>query len=86
MRAVSLLFLVFLAGCVTPSASRIDARTFVIDNGGVANGSSAPNRRLAEELCPNGYRVLDTSFHRNGPNLYRTENGFIWTYWTIRCL
>ena len=86
MRAASLLFLVFLAGCVTPSASRIDARTFVIDNGGVATGSSAPNRRLAQELCPNGYRVLDTSSHRNGPNLYRTENGFIWTYWTIRCL
>ena len=86
MRAVSLLLLALLAGCVTPSASRIDARTFVIDNGGVAGGSSAPNRRLAEELCPNGYRVLDETTHRNGPNLYRTEKGFIWNYWTIRCL
>jgi hypothetical protein len=86
MRVASLLFLVLLAGCVTPSASRVDARTFVIDNGGVGTGSSAPNRQLAERLCPNGYRVLDTSTHRNGPNLYRTEKGFIWTYWTIRCL
>ena len=41
---------------------------------------------MAEQVCPNGYRVLDTSTHRNGPNLYRTEKGFIWTYWTIRCL
>ena len=86
MRTVSLLFLVLLAGCVTPSASRIDARTFEIDNGGVANGSSAPNRRMAEQVCPNGYRVLDETVHRNGPNLYRTERGFIWTTWTIRCL
>jgi hypothetical protein len=86
MRSGSLLLLILLAGCVTPSVSRIDARTFLIDNGGVANGSSAPNRRMAEQVCPNGYRVLDESSHRNGPDRFRTERGFIWTYWTIRCL
>jgi hypothetical protein len=86
MRAHSLLCLVLLAGCITPSVSRIDSRTFVIDNGGVAGGSSAPNRRMAEQVCPNGYRVLDETVHRNGPDLYRTERGFTWNYWTIRCL
>ena len=86
MPAVSLFFLIFLAGCIQPQVSRIDARTFVIDNGGVANGSSAPNRRLAEQLCPNGYRVLDETVHRNGPDRYRTERGFVFTSWTIRCL
>ena len=86
MPAVSLFFLIFLAGCIQPQVSRIDARTFVIDNGGVAGGSSAPNRRMAEQVCPNGYRVLDQTVHRNGPDLYRTERGFDWTFWTIRCL
>ena len=86
MRAVSLLFLVFLAGCVGATASRIDSRTFQIQDDGVPGGSRAPDRRMAEQVCPNGYRVLDETVHRNGPDRYRTERGFDWTFWTIRCL
>jgi hypothetical protein len=87
MRAVSLLFLVLLAGCaVATTVSRIDSRTFEIQDNGVPGGSSAPDRRTAEQLCPNGYRVLDESVHRNGPDLYRTERGFVYTTWTVRCL
>jgi hypothetical protein len=86
MRAVLLLFPVFLAGCVGATVSRIDSRTFRIQDDGVPGGSSAPDRRMAEQVCPNGYRVLDETVHRNGPDLYRTEKGFVFTTWTVRCL
>jgi hypothetical protein len=87
MRAVSLLFLILLAGCVGTTVSRIDSRTYQIQDDGVAGGSSGPDRRTAEELCPNGFRVLDQTVHRNGPDLYRTEPGhFVYTTWTVRCL
>jgi hypothetical protein len=86
MRAVSLLLPVLLAGCVTATASRIDSRTYLIQDNGVAGGSSGPDRRMAEQVCPNGYRVLDETVHRNGPDLYRTEKGFTFTTWKVRCL
>jgi len=87
MRAASLLFLALLAGCgVGATASRIDSRTYLIQDDGVAGGSTGPDRRMAEAVCPNGYRVLDQTVHRNGPDLYRTERGFVFTTWTVRCL
>jgi hypothetical protein len=50
--------LLVMSACVQPSLSKIDYRTFKIDSGGIPGGSDAPNRRLAEQVCPNGYRVL----------------------------
>jgi hypothetical protein len=84
---VSLLLVVALAlsGCIQPSLSKIDYRTYKIDSGGVPGGSDAPNRRLAEQVCPNGYRVLDESVHRNTPDRARDEPG-VFTTWTVRCL
>jgi hypothetical protein len=87
MRAVPLLFLILLAGCIGTTVSRIDSRTYQIQDDGVPGGSSGPDRRTAEEICPNGYRVLDETTHRNGPDLYRTEKGgYVFTTWTVRCL
>lgn len=84
---VSLLLIATLAlsGCIQPSLSKIDYRTYKIDLGGVPGGSDAPNRRLAEQVCPNGYRVLDESVHRNTPDRARDEPG-VFTTWTVRCL
>ncbi len=84
---VSLLLIATLAlsGCIQPSLSKIDYRTYKIDSGGVPGGSDAPNRRLAEQVCPNGYRVLDESVHRNTPDRARDEPG-VFTTWTVRCL
>ena len=79
------LMLVALAACSQASSSRIDERTFMIEGPGVEGGSEGPNRREATRLCPQGYRVLNSESHRNGPNRYIAEPGD-YTNWTIRCL
>ena len=78
--------LLVMSACVQPSLSKIDYRTFKIDSGGIPGGSDAPNRRLAEQVCPNGYRVLDESVHRNSPDRAEDEIGSVFTSWTVRCL
>ena len=85
MRVLLLIASLALSGCVQPSLSKIDYRTYLIDSGGVPGGSDAPNRRLAEQVCPNGYRVMDQSVHRNTPDRARDEPG-VFTTWTVRCL
>lgn len=85
MRVLPLLALLAVAACTEASLSRIDDRTFSIQSGGVPGGSDAPNRRLAERVCPRGYRVLDEVAHRGTPDRYTDEPG-VFTTWTIRCL
>lgn len=85
MRALLLLALLLSAACTEASVSRIDSRTFVIESGGVPGGSDAPNRRLAERVCPSGYRVMDQTVHRNSPDRASEEPG-VFTNWKIRCL
>jgi hypothetical protein len=80
-----LLMLLTLSACVQASLSKVDYRTYAIDSGGIPGGSDAPNRRLAQQVCPNGYRVLDQTVHRNTPDRARDEPG-VFTSWTIRCL
>jgi hypothetical protein len=82
---LTLLALAALSACTTSTASMVDSRTFRIEGPGVPGGSSAPNRRQAEAVCPNGYRVLSREVHRGGPNAYTDEPG-VFTDWTIRCL
>ena len=69
-----------LTACSRPYASRVDERTFNIEGPQVPGGSDAPNRRLAEQLCPHGYRVLEEA--RRKPE----ADAQIQTFWTIRCL
>jgi hypothetical protein len=75
---------VTLAACgilsVQSQAERIDERTYRIESPRVAGGVTGPNRRLAEQLCPNGYRVLDQQ--RDIDNY----EGGVATVWTVRCL
>jgi hypothetical protein len=70
----------FLAGCSQSSASRIDDRTFRIEGPQVPGGSDVPNRRLADQLCPQGYRVLDSKRYKPDYDQQMVTN------WTIRCL
>jgi hypothetical protein len=70
-----------LASCsAQSSASKLDYRTFKIHGPGVPGGADAPNRRMADQLCPGGYRVLDSDRYKGniGEGTY--------TDWTIRCL
>ena len=82
-----MLFLVLLGmvACSEASISRVDSRTYTIESAGIPGGSDAPNRRLAERVCPGGYRVVDQAVHRNTPDRARDEPG-VFTNWTIRCL
>jgi len=85
MRPLSLLFLMLLAACTESTASRVDERTFRIEDPGIPGGSEAPNRRMANRLCPKGYRVLDSESHKGGADRV-IDDPNIMTVWTIRCL
>jgi len=70
-----------LISCAAQSqATKIDDRTYRIEGPGVPGGAEAPNRRLAERVCPRGYRVLDSTRFKRDPD----EGTF--TNWVIRCL
>jgi hypothetical protein len=84
-RLCLLLCLLPLAACTESSASRIDDRTFRIEDPGVSGGSEAPNRRLANRLCPKGYRLIDSESHKGGPDRV-TDDQNTTTIWTIRCI
>lgn len=85
MRSLLVLVLLLLAACTESTASRVDERTFRVEGPAVPGGAEGPNRRLAERLCPKGYRVLDSESHRGGPDRV-IDNPDIMTSWTIRCL
>ena len=80
-----LLAILCLTACTEASISRIDERTFSIEGPNVPSVSDAPNRRLAAQACPKGYRVVDQITRRNTPDGIRDETGYF-TNWTIRCL
>jgi hypothetical protein len=72
-------------GAMSSSATKLDDRTFRIEGPGVPGGVEAPNRRMAERVCPGGYRVLDSQrFRESGGDFADTHD--IHTNWTIRCL
>ena len=85
MRPLLFLVLLGMVACSEASISRVDSRTYTIESAGIPGGSDAPNRRLAERVCPGGYRVVDQAVHRNTPDRARDEPG-VFTNWTIRCL
>ena len=77
--------LLVLAGCSEAYTSKIDSRTYAIEGPGVPGGSSGPNQREAQRLCPKGFRVLNEEVHRNTTDRANDENG-MYTNWTVRCL
>ena len=74
-----------LPGCTKATATRIDTNTYAIHGPGVPGGSDVPNLRLANQICPNGFRVLNSTTRHNTPNGIVDEPGDF-TNWTIRCL
>jgi hypothetical protein len=85
LRSIVVLAALLLAACTEADATRVGDRTFRIEGPGLPSESSAPNRRVAERLCPNGFRVLTEQTKRNTPDGGRDEPG-MFTNWTIRCL
>ena len=84
--ATALLALAGLAACgaMQSQATKIDDRTFRIEGPPVPGSAEAPNRRLAERVCPGGYRVLDSTRSKEGCS--DGCSGAISTNWVIRCL
>jgi hypothetical protein len=85
MRPTILLAILCLTACTEAFISRIDDRTFAIEGPNMPSASDAPNRRLASQACPKGYRIVDETTRRNTPDGIRDETGYF-TNWTIRCL
>jgi hypothetical protein len=85
VRLLPVLAMLALAGCTEATASRVGDRTFRIEGPGLPVESTQPNRRIAERLCPKGYRVVDQITRRNTPDGIRDEDG-MFTNWTIRCI
>jgi hypothetical protein len=87
MRRLGTVVIFAVAACSSESTvSKIDARTFRIESAGIPGGSETPNRRLAERVCPGGYRVMDKDVHQNSPDRARDDLGKTFSNWTIRCL
>lgn len=74
-----------LAACSESQASRVGDGIYRIDGPGIPGGSEGPNRRTAEQICPRGYRVLNTESHKGGPDRATDDNSTT-TIWTIKCL
>jgi hypothetical protein len=85
MRLLLLLLPLLLVACTESTANRVDDRTFRIEGPGVPGGSEAPNRRLANRLCPKGYRLVDSETHKGGPDRVIDDDNMM-TVWTIRCI
>ncbi len=83
--AVLILLMPLLAACTEATASRVDERTFKIEGPPMQGNSEAVNRRLANRVCPKGYRVIDTESHRGGTDRATDEDQPV-EVWKIRCL
>jgi hypothetical protein len=88
MRLLLPLIAVVLAGCAQNQSdfTRIGERTFRIISPEVPGGAEAPNRRLAQQLCPNGYLKLNEDAHKGGPDRADWYEQSITTIWTIKCI
>jgi hypothetical protein len=75
-----------LVGCTQATVSKLDYRTYKIQDSGVPGGSTAPDRRAASQICPSGYRVLNERERRNTRDGHSEDTGQVFTEWTIRCL
>ena len=78
-----------LVGCGGPNqadAVRIGDRTFRIESPPIPGGATGPNRRLAQQLCPTGFRLLNSDEHKGGPDraIYDEQNTT--TVWVVKCL
>jgi phage-related protein len=78
--AALILVPIVVVACSQARTERLDERTFRIEGPEVPGGSDVPNRRIAEQVCPHGYRVVDSKRYKADPQSQPQ------TDWTVRCL
>jgi hypothetical protein len=83
-----LLTAAMVVGCSGNQAdfTRIAERTFRIESPPIAGGADGPNRRLATQLCPAGYRLLNSESHKGGPDRADFREFNTTTIWVVKCL
>ncbi len=78
-----------LAGCGGPTQAdftQVGERTYRIESPPEPGGAEGPNRRLAMQLCPNGFRKLTSDSHKGGPDRADWYEHDITTVWIVKCL
>jgi hypothetical protein len=76
-----------LAGCAQSQSdfTRIGERTFRIESPPIPGGATGPNQRLAQQLCPSGFRLMDSVSHKGGADRAIQEDNTT-TIWVVRCI
>lgn len=83
------LIAVTVAACGGPNqadAIRIAERTFRIEGPPIPGGAVGPNERLAKQLCPGGYRLLDDKSHKGGIDRADWYEQGTTTIWVVKCI
>jgi hypothetical protein len=80
-----------LAGCGAETQSdftRIGERTFRIESPPIPGGADGPNRRLAQQLCPTGFRVLNAQSNKGGIDRAKDfpDDLNTTTVWVVKCI
>jgi hypothetical protein len=88
MRYLLPLVAIALLGCAQNQSefTRIGDRTFRIVSEPIPGGAEGPNRRLAQQLCPGGYRLLDEDSHKGGTDRLDWYEHNITNTWVIKCV
>jgi hypothetical protein len=88
MRNLLLLAALLLVGCAQNQSdfTRIGERTFRIESPPIPGGAEGPNRRLAQQLCPGGFRVLNSDSHKGGADRADFYEQNTTTVWVVKCV
>ena len=85
---VLLLVAVALVGCAQNQSdfTRIGERMFRIESPPIPGGADGPNRRLAQQLCPGGFRLLNADSHKGGLDRAIFDEQNTTTVWVVKCV
>ena len=77
-----------LVGCTQNQSdfTQVGERTYRIESPPIPGGADGPNRRLAMQLCPNGFRKLSADSHKGGPDRADWYEQNTTTVWVVKCI
>jgi hypothetical protein len=86
--------LLLLAAALTACAqgqssfSQVGERTYRIESEPIPGGATGPNHRLAMQLCPGGYRLINSQAMKGGPDRAKSSPDDLatTTIWVVKCI